>query len=302
MFLGARIRTALVAAAAVIVARSAFAGEPAPTKAECIAASESGQDLRHVHKLRDARAQFAICVAASCPGPIREDCAQHLDEIAKAMPSIMFELKDTAGHDAVGVTIMMDGQPLAASAGAALELDPGVHTFTFEAQGQPKVERRLILAEGAQRRREVLVIVDGVRRPREAMGSTKTLEPAAMTSAPSKDEVAHRPSGPPVLAWAAFGVGGAGLTLGVIAGLVAGGKHSTLAGECDNAAGTCPPTHANDLDSFHSWRTISTVGYVVGALGVAGGAVLWLTTPKVRKATATGVWLGPASAGIAGRF
>ncbi len=37
------------------------------------------------------------------------------------------------------------------------------------------------------------------------------------------------------------------------------------------------------------------------ALDVAGGAVLWLTTPTARDATATGR-LGLASAGRAGRF
>jgi hypothetical protein len=95
-------------------------------------------------------------------------------------------------------------------------------------------------------------------------------------------------------------VGGAGLVLGITGGLVAGGKHSTLAGECDNAAGTCAPQYSGELDAFHTWRTVSTISYVVGALGVAGGAALWFTAPKAP--TATALWFGPASAGIAGRF
>jgi hypothetical protein len=76
-----------------------------PTKEECIASSERGQELRRTTKLNDARAQFAICVAASCPGPIREDCAERLDEIATAMPSIIFQVKDAAGNEAAGVQI-----------------------------------------------------------------------------------------------------------------------------------------------------------------------------------------------------
>jgi hypothetical protein len=36
-------------------------------------------------------------------------------------------------------------------------------------------------------------------------------------------------------------------------------------------------------------------------LGVAGRAALWLTAPKARSSTAY-VWLGLASAGIAGKF
>jgi hypothetical protein len=289
MFLTARARTALLAAAAVIVVRSAAAAEPAPTKEECIAASESGQGVRHAGKLLDARARFAVCVAASCPGPIREDCAQRLDEIGKAMPSVVFVVKDSAGDDVPGVAITMDGKSVA-GAGTAVELDPGEHTFGFEATGVKKIEKRLVLVEGAKQRREAVM-----------MDRAEAAQIASTGSAPT-GEAPTRSTSPPTLAWVAFGVGGAGLTLGVIAGLVAGGKHSTLEGACNNTAGTCPTAHANDLDAFHTWRTVSTVGYVVGALGVAGGATLWLTAPKTPSTMTARVYIGPACAGIAGAF
>jgi hypothetical protein len=267
---------------------AAYAADP--TTDQCIASSEHGQELRSATKLKDARAQFAICVAASCPGPIREDCVQRLDEIATAMPSIIFQVKDAAGNDAAGVQITVDGQPVAGGTGTPIDLDPGEHTFSFEAAGLKKSGKRFVLVEGVKQRSEVV-----------SMARAETVQ-IATTASPPTGEVPARSGRPPTLAWVAFGVGGAGLVLGVTAGLVAGGKHSTLAGECDNNADTCAPQHAGDLDSFHTWRTVSTVGYVVGALGVAGGAVLWLTAPRARTATATGVWLGPASAGVAGRF
>jgi hypothetical protein len=287
VFLKGCVSVALVGIA-LSLAAVAYAADP--TKEECIASSERGQELRSATKLSDARAQFGICVAASCPGPIREDCVQRLDEIATAMPSIIFQVKDSAGNDVPGVTIMMDGQPLAASAGTAMEVDPGEHAFTFEAQRKPKIETRLILVEGAKERREVVIL--------DRAGAA----PTASTPSPPPGETPTRWAHPPTLAWVAFGVGGAGLTLGVIAGLVAGGKHSTLEGECNNTAGTCTPAYANELDSFHTWRTLSTAGYIVGVLGVAGGAVLWFTAPKAPSTMTAHVWLGPASAGVAGRF
>lgn len=90
---------------AVMLARSVVAAEPAPTKAECIATSESGQDLRHAGKHRDARAHFSVCVADSCPGPVREDCAQRLHEIRKAMPTVVFEVTDSDGNDVPSMVI-----------------------------------------------------------------------------------------------------------------------------------------------------------------------------------------------------
>lgn len=284
MLLGVPIRTALLATV-VLVPKTALAAESAVTKEECIAASESGQDLRRTGKLRDARTEFAVCADPSCPGPIREDCAQRLDEIAKAMPSVVFEVTDSDGNGVPGVAITMDGRPFGVP-GAAVEVDPGDHTVSVEAAGFRKLEKRLVAVEGRKQRR-LVVIMD---RAAAAQIASKTSPPTG------------RSGRPPTLAWVAFGVGGAGLLIGATAGLVAGGKHSTLQGGCNNAAGTCAPQYAGDLDSFHTWRTVSTVGYVVGALGIAGGAVLWFTAPKARDATRTGVWLGPASAGITGRF
>lgn len=283
------IRAALLGATAALVATPAVAADPAPTKAECIAASESGQDLRHAGKLRDARTQFAVCVAASCPGPIRSDCAQQLDEVGKAIPSVVFDVTDVDGNDLPGVTIMMDGRAVAAS-DAALELDPGEHLFTFEAPGLKKTEDRLVIVEGVKRRREV-IIMD--RADVAADGST---------ASPAPGEAPARSAGPRTAAWVAFGVGGAGLTLGVVAGLVANGKHSTLAAECNGNTSTCAPRYSGDLDEFHTWRTISTVGYVVGALGIASGAVVWLATSRSRSETVVGLRVGPASAAFVGSF
>ena len=276
-----------VAAAVLGVALSEARGAHAadPLASQCIASSEHGQELRSAEHLLDARAQFALCAAASCPGPIREDCVRRLEEVVEATPTVVFEIKDAAGNDATAVRITLDGQPVALSVGAPVDVDPGEHTFAFEAGDRLATEeRRLVLVEGIKGRRETVVF-------RETAAST--------TPTPASGEPPR--SGPP-LAWVAFGVGGAGLAVGVIAGLVAGGKHSTLSGECNDGAGTCAPQYAGDLDGFHAARTWSTVGYVVGALGVAGGVTLWLTAPRARSATTASVWVGPAAAGVAGSF
>jgi len=284
---GVFLRAGLSAAAIAVAlseARGACAADA--TAAQCIARSEHGQELRSAEKLRDARAQFALCAEASCPGPIREDCARRLDEAVRATPTLVFELKDAAGEDATGVRVTVDGQPVAVSAGAAIEVDPGEHTFAFaEGDGLAAEERRLVLVEGVKGRRETVVL-------REMAAST--------TPTPASGQQPR--SGPPPLAWVAFGIGGVGLAVGVIAGLVADGKHSTLSSECDDSAGTCSPQYAGDLDGFHAARTWSTVGYAVGALGIAGGVTIWLTAPRASRTTTANVWVGPATAGIAGRF
>lgn len=257
---------------------SATALAAPPTKEQCIAANEAVQYLREAHALKSAREKLLICVSEACPAPVRQDCARRLDEVERLMPSLALEVKDARGSDVVGVKITMDGQPLAAATGTAIELDPGEHAFVFEAPGMTRVDK-------------TLVAVEGVKGRRESIRMDWPFMPVKIPPAPTPT------SGPPTLAWTAFGVGGADLAVGVVTGLVAAGKHSTLASECSTT--TCAPQYAGDLNAFHTWRTVSTVGYVIGALGVAGGAVLWFTAPKTNAASA---WVGPASVGIGGRF
>jgi hypothetical protein len=153
--------------------------------------------------------------------------------------------------------------------------NPGHHAIKVSAPGFESTAVDIDLGEGEVRDVDV------------------TLRPATPGSA-------SLPS-PPPLALVAGGIGVVGLGVGVIAGLAGASKHSTLVGECQSN-GACPTSAQGDLDSFRSLRTVSTIAYVVGALGVAGGAVLWLTAPSDAAAARTGLWFGPASAGVVTAF
>ncbi len=260
-----------------------------PSKRECIEANDAGQDLRQAHKLSAAREQLLLCAVEACPGPVREDCAQRLREVDRAMPSIVFEVRDAAGNDLSAVRVSIDGQTLADSLdGTAISVDPGEHWFRFEVAGQPVLERELFVREGDKNWHKVIVL---------SIAAPATNVPSSLPAplAPT------RTSGPPLLSYVSFGAGGAGLVLGISAGVIANEKHSALQGVCNSITKTCAPQYAGDLGTFHSWMTVSTIGYVLSALGVAGGVTLWLTAPKVRGTTAQ-VWFGPGSAGIVGRF
>src|SRR5262245_39484604 len=57
-----------------------------PTKEECVAANETGQDLRLLGKFHEALKQFERCIVAACPAPLREDCVTRLAETERAFP------------------------------------------------------------------------------------------------------------------------------------------------------------------------------------------------------------------------
>jgi hypothetical protein len=59
----------------------------------------------------------------------------------------------------------------------------------------------------------------------------------------------------------------------------------------------------DEVDDYNSLRPISTAGFVVGGVGVAGGLTLLLTAPKRPETEAhVSPWLGLGSAGVSGRF
>jgi hypothetical protein len=104
------------------------------------------------------------------------------------------------------------------------------------------------------------------------------------------------------LAFVGFGVGAVGLAVGVGAGLAASSKHSSAADACTEGKCAEGSSGADDVDSFRRLRTISTVGYVVGAVGIGAGVTLWLTAPKSKTSGRAGAFIGATSAGLRGAF
>jgi hypothetical protein len=129
------------------------------TKDQCIEANTKAQSLRRSGKLVSAHAQLAICIDPRCPGIVRNDCTQRLDDLERVQPTIVFDAKDAAGNDLSDVRVSMDGKPLVGRLdGTAIEVDPGPHAFTFDVSGQPSVTRGFVLKEGEKLRRERIVI------------------------------------------------------------------------------------------------------------------------------------------------
>jgi hypothetical protein len=150
--------TVVPALVAALVVTSASAGADV-TKAECIAANTAAQDLRRDGKLSAAREQLRKCVDPSCPGMVLDDCSRRLDELDKMQPTVVFEVKDAAGHDLSAVKVTVDGKSLVDKLdGSDLPVDPGEHVFTFTIDGQAPVSRTLVLSAGEKARREQVVI------------------------------------------------------------------------------------------------------------------------------------------------
>jgi hypothetical protein len=235
-----------------IVVSSMVLATPAhadPTKDQCINANETGQAQRASGKLRDAADTLTLCATRSCPAPVRNDCSQRLDEVQKALPTVVFAVHTPRGDDLTAVRVRMDGVPLVASLdGSAVAVDPGPHTFAFDAAGFTPAEQPTLIREGEKERSVVVTL--------------RTAEEAGHAG----------PSARRVTAVVAMGVGVVAVGVGGILGLEAKSEFDSAEKE------TGDPRHADSLTAFRTGN-VATVVLAAGGVLALGGAVLWLTTP-----------------------
>jgi hypothetical protein len=289
-----------------------------PTKDQCVDADTAAQSLRRAGHLAAAREQLRTCVAQACPSLVRDDCAQRLDELQHAQPTIVFEAQDSAGHDLTAVTVRIDGRPwLDHLDGAAVPVDPGSHTLIFEAAGQEAHEQLFVIREGEKARRERVTFrsasasaptEDGrASAPNSSGAETVPTSGNALPVAPTPQN-GGASGAPPGQAQRTAGlvIGGMG-----IAGIVVGGISGVIAASTWNhAKDLCSPADCpqmtlgqaeSDRSSALTAATVSTIGFVAGSALVVGGLALVLTAPAGSPGSLRGIRIVPVlGAGCAG--
>ena len=98
--------------------------------------------------------------------------------------------------------------------------------------------------------------------------------------------------------WIVLGAGAASTVVGIGTGIVALGKKSDLDDAGCNAG--CPPEFKSDITAFRRYRTISYVGFGLGAIGLGWGGYLLLSDQP--EGPRLGFWVTPNSARLNGRF
>jgi hypothetical protein len=117
-------------------------------------------------------------------------------------------------------------------------------------------------------------------------------------------DAAHEPGQTQRIAgWTTLAVGGAGIAVGSIAGILVMAKHnsSDVKTQCDGSR--CPTSLDSTVSSFNTLRNVSTIGFIVGAVGIGTGIGLLLTSPKSQRQTGrVTTWIGVGSVGVSGGF
>jgi hypothetical protein len=274
-------RSLIVLAAAIALWAT---GARADDKAQCFDGASEGQTLRDQHKLIEARAQFTICARQVCPKQVRKDCTEWLEQVDRALPTIVVSAKDATGRDLLDVTVTLDGRSFATKlAGESVPVNPGTHALHFETSDGGRLDQQVLVREGVKN--ESVAVVIAPPPPPAPVGPASDARGGGLgaVEAPSSTPGPWRTIG--------FVAGGAGIVaLGVGAAFGFKAIGDKNAAQCD-ASNACDP---GPLSSARSDSTISTVGFVAGGVLLAGGAALVLLAPSGRPTDASSVRVAPA--------
>ncbi len=238
----------------------------------------------HRGHLADALEQFRHALEALPDGDDRVRFArERIAKLTPRVPHVRLHEGQTPPE-----AIEVDGVKLGAAAmGVPLPLNPGDHAVVAHAPGRQDRTYAVRVAEGTN---VDLTIAAGDAPPsREAARPTPPQAAPVTTTSPAR-----------AIGWASLIVGGVGVGVGAVTGIVALDLASQVKDRC--ASHVCPSQ--NDVDTAKTGSTlatVSTVGFGVGIVGVALGAVLLLRGDHgggARASTQLSPVVGPRTAGL----
>jgi hypothetical protein len=247
----------------------------------CLSAPVEGQKLQRAGSLLRARERFALCAQKACPAQIVQDCTQWVQDVERALPSVVVAVRDAQGEDIVDARVAIDGQPPVLVTARAIEVDPGQHHFVFIHAGSPDVPIDALLREG-EKNREIRATLGGPVVPAPPPPASESIEEGR----------AARPIPPAALI--AGGVAVAGL--GVFAVL---GTMGVVRRGNDHCATGCL---AADKSSVDADFVGADVGLGVGLVATGVAAWLYLARPEAAHAPTALFDVSPSRTGAVATF
>ncbi|MFO0548799.1 MAG: hypothetical protein U0271_10450 [Polyangiaceae bacterium] len=242
----------------------------------CIDAHVEAQRAQRDHKLRAAKASLLKCAAEECPTAVVSECSHMLEDVERATPTLVFEVRDERGTEVVEASVF-DGEELLTERidGKAVAIDPGEHTFTAKLGPDKEITTApvtLVVREGEQAR----LVVLGKK---------------------AEDKPAASGGGPHPAFWAVGALGVVGL--GLFAGLGGAGLAARADLDEQNCKPNCDP---DEVDRIRALFLGADISLGVGAAALVTATILYFALPAPSSTAAASVRVGldVATAALAG--
>jgi hypothetical protein len=228
--------------------------------------------------------------AASYRAHNREDWEKKARDRATALEPMLSRLVILVPADAnvPGLEVKRDGTSIGSSElGAAIPVDPGEHAIEAAAPGRKPWKSSAKVAPGPGDTKVTVGPLEADTQTPPVATPTKT-EPTPTKAEPAKTvqiDTSKGGSGQKTIGYVVVVGGAVGGAVGAITGVMAMSKNKSSTDICPND-GACASKDAVDASSSaKSLGTVSTIGFIVGGLGLAAGSVLLLTAPSTEKQT-----------------
>ncbi len=232
----------------------------------------------------------------------RAEAASLAQQIAPKIPSLVVRVEGVPSGATPTVTV--DGASVPVEAlGLPRKVDPGEHVVVGRVGDGPEEKRTVTLKE-SESQTVTLTFAGGpavVAPPVVAAKPAEELKKQPPSPAASPQTEVRKKTNP--IVYIGFGVGAAGLVVGTVGGLVTFSQKGDLDTLCTGLV--CDPSARKIVSNARTWATVSTIGFVVGGVGIAAGVVGLLMPSKeiveVGPVKAR-LHLDPSSVGLAGTF
>ena len=229
-------------------------------------------------------------------------------ERAQALGPLMPKIVITATNaDALaGLVVTRDGRSIGqAQWGVPIPIDLGTHRVAASAPGRQPWE---VEVTASTRGEVVKVVVPELAvepplaaGPRPAGGPPNGSRSDARPHDPSAAQSSNSLGSQRVVAVAATGIGVIGVALGSTFGLISRSKHDEAQHDCTGS--NCREQRGVDLKSQAIWTgNVSTVAFVVAAVGLGAGATLWFTASPRSAPTQPQAGVGLGGVFLRGAF
>ncbi len=168
----------------------------APVRAErlgderaCVTAFRKAKEHEQGGKLQESKDQLMSCAQAPCSSFIRQQCSSKYNQLESDTPSVVLIVTDASGSPRGDVQVRMDGELFAQQLdGRALSIDPGMHEFTFAADGVVFATQKIMIVQGQRNRFITALLRSGGGRQKRMVAEAPAEKPARKVVKADDDE------------------------------------------------------------------------------------------------------------------
>lgn len=298
---------ALGLAAAAVCAASVGAAVASADDESCRNAYVETQRLQRAAQFLAARRAAVACGQDTCSDTVRSQCSTWLENIERAVPTVVIDARDDTGAALADVQLEANGSVVTERLnGRALELDPGEYVLRFR-HGEHVVEQRTLIRE-AEKYRTIAVRFDP--RPTPAVPARAEPEAPAAPPGPASPPpwaeslaagatASRAPTSDTSLPTASYLLGGLGLAGVATFAVLATSGYASERNLRRTCAGAC---EADRVNAVRARYLVADVALGVGVSSLAAAVAVWVWTPREPWAASGRLSFGPRRVAFEGEF